>query len=357
MEKRAVLVGINKYDQAPLRGCVNDVIMIGDMLIKQFKFTTEEMRVLIDNDATTQNIFDSLHWLVDGANPGDVLFFHFSGHGSQILSYNGKEENGYDEILCPVDLNWRDKMIVDNDLRKIFDKVPEGVSLTVILDCCHSGTALDHTKQYQPYGPAQPINRRDIFGLMEEDNGAEYAKSRMLQPPTELAVDDKYVGISNPRKLAHNDVPNYPGLLISGCQADQTSADAFIAGQYCGAASYAFCKAIREHHYMISYKEVVEKMNNFMIEYMFTQRPELGYGVDELIFNDVLRVNQPTKIEPMNEEQDEDVTVTQYQLDVPVNDYEDQPHKEDDNKDSDKLLIIIFAVLFALMVGGVFFID
>jgi len=79
--------------------------------------------------------------LVRGAKAGDVLFFHYSGHGSQLPNFNPNvdyEPDGLDEILCPIDLDFKSKVIKDDDFKKIVKNVPKGVNLTVILDCCLS---------------------------------------------------------------------------------------------------------------------------------------------------------------------------------------------------------------------------
>ena len=44
-----------------------------------------------------------LHWLADGARAGDVLFFHYSGHGAQKEDPHGYEEDGMNETIIPVD--------------------------------------------------------------------------------------------------------------------------------------------------------------------------------------------------------------------------------------------------------------
>ena len=77
-----------------------------------------------------------------GASPGDSLVFHYSGHGSQVPDRNGDETTDrLDEILCPYDLDW-DRPLTDDDLAAACANVPQGALLTVILDCCHSGTGL-----------------------------------------------------------------------------------------------------------------------------------------------------------------------------------------------------------------------
>ena len=45
------------------------------------------MRLLMDDGVseapTRQNILNAVDWLVEGAQSGDSLFFHYSGHGGQ----------------------------------------------------------------------------------------------------------------------------------------------------------------------------------------------------------------------------------------------------------------------------------
>eukprot|EP00899_Mesostigma_viride_P012185 jgi/Mesvir1/20968/Mv08035-RA.1 len=125
--KRAVLVGCNyPGSDCPLNGCVNDVRTVKTLLTSRWGFQDKEIHVLIDTDSgfmqpTGKNIKQALNSMVATASRGDVLFFHYSGHGTQV------------------------PQIVDDDLRTIFGKVPKGVHLTVVTDCCHSGGLLDHS--------------------------------------------------------------------------------------------------------------------------------------------------------------------------------------------------------------------
>jgi len=287
-KKRAVIVGINDYPSAPLRGCVNDVETMSNTLTQHFGFVPAEKRILTNKIATTSNIMNALMWLTDDAQPGDILFFHYSGHGSRITHTGSDVElNGYDEILCPVDLNWKDKMITDDDLRIIFDRVPAGVNLTIILDCCHSGTALDHTEQYQPLGTARNMLQCE---LNEDATIEATATSKMLPPPTHLTVPTTANEL--PRSFSRGAPEHvYAGLLISGCQSHQTSADAFLGGKYCGAATSAVIESMERHNFNLSHKVLIEEMNEFMVRNRFTQRPELDFGNKDLIDNIILKNN------------------------------------------------------------------
>jgi metacaspase-1 len=277
--KKALLVGINAYPTAPLRGCVNDVMLMSEILVKHYGFSAKDKRVLTDAAATTANIRERLNWLVDDAQPGDVLYFHFSGHGSQVIDtdYNKEvEPDGLDEIICPVDINWRDKIIKDDELKNIFDRVPVGVSLTVVLDCCHSGTGLDQLHQYRPLGMAR--------GEVAPEFGPDSPnRSRHLPMPADIECR----GIGLDLKLTersvqhrHESTVDDVGLLVSGCQPHQTSADAWIDNRYIGAATHAIASTLKRHKYRVSYKTLVDEMNAFMVNHRFTQRPELNGNPD-----------------------------------------------------------------------------
>mmetsp|Transcript_32881 Transcript_32881/g.83457 ORF Transcript_32881/g.83457 Transcript_32881/m.83457 type:complete len:405 (-) Transcript_32881:2077-3291(-) len=147
-KKYALLVGCNyPGTNAELRGCINDVIGCKAMLTQYFGFTEADITVMIDTDKQTtqptgKNIKAKLNELVAAAQDGDVLVFHFSGHGTQVPSDNNDEKDNKDEAICPCDMN----VITDDDLRTILMPLAKkpGVKFTFIADCCHSGTILDH---------------------------------------------------------------------------------------------------------------------------------------------------------------------------------------------------------------------
>lgn len=267
--KKALLVGINYPNTShALNGCVNDVNTMADLLMNHFEFEPKTIRMLTDESATTANIMERLHWLVEGAQPGDVLFFHYSGHGSQFVDIdyedNDKEPDGLDEILCPIDLNWRDKIIKDDDLKEIFNTLPIGVNLTVVLDCCHSGSGLDQDNYFHPLGVGEA---RTLPGPN---------RVRELPMPADIANRARGLNLSiKTRQLVNRNIEQV-GLLISGCQPHQTSADAWIHSRYMGAATYFLVYHIRHNNYQISYRDLVTNMNHSLRNYGYSQRPELN---------------------------------------------------------------------------------
>ena len=85
--KLALLVGIDKYPDAPLRGCVTDVELQRELLIYRFGFAPSDILTLTDAQATRENIETAfVTHLSEQAKPGDAVVFHFSGCGSQVSS-------------------------------------------------------------------------------------------------------------------------------------------------------------------------------------------------------------------------------------------------------------------------------
>ncbi|KAL3131919.1 hypothetical protein ABBQ38_007622 [Trebouxia sp. C0009 RCD-2024] len=169
MRKRAILVGCN-YPGSPheLKGCANDVVSIRALLYDLFDYRPEDVSILQDTDPQTlqptgANIKAELNRLVSITAPGDVLFFHYSGHGTQVPSDDADEPDKLDEAIVPTDMN----LILDDDLRVITRKIPRGARFTMLSDCCHSGSMLDHkprhltkdTSRHLPAGSIPKVNQ------------------------------------------------------------------------------------------------------------------------------------------------------------------------------------------------------
>ncbi len=142
--KKAFLVGINDYpgSQNDLQGCINDSTNVYDILVKYHGFAAAGHHAAIqqarDEEGNPRRAAEAGR---RGARSGDVLVFHYSGHGSQVRDMEGDElKDGKDEIICPWDFDWDGTYIKDDDLAAIFGKLKKGVHLEVILDSCHSGT-------------------------------------------------------------------------------------------------------------------------------------------------------------------------------------------------------------------------
>lgn len=246
MAKRAVLIGVNRYriPGADLRGCVNDVINMQKVLTQQYGFSKSDITTLTDLKATQKAMQSAIAQLIRGGRKGDVLLVHFSGHGSNVPDNDGDEADSRDEILCPTDLDWKNPFR-DDWLRKTFDSMRAGVSLTVITDCCHSGTI---TRAVQP--PDAKIKERYLpspWDLVACESG------RNLRGVRRSGLHKASMAARRTRDIVSADLPE---VLISGCRADQTSADAFIGGSYNGALTFNLAASINEAKGRLTYRQL-----------------------------------------------------------------------------------------------------
>lgn len=148
--KRALLIGIDNYAAESgireLKGCRNDVERMRQTLLTGYGFPQEHIDTLLDSQATQAGILNALDALAEKTGPGDAVVVSFHGHGSQALDLDGDEADGWDETILPYDTSRRGALpnrdISDDELHKKFLRLRQRTNqLTVIFDCCHSGSA------------------------------------------------------------------------------------------------------------------------------------------------------------------------------------------------------------------------
>ena len=171
-KKYGLFVGINAYQGGinPLKGCVNDATKMREAMMTKFGFKAADTMLLTDAAATREAILTNLQKYQTLARVGDLLVFHYSGHGTLFpdsyseeqdetkLIYieapgdDGKmevmyERGTYDSAIVPVDARsrtsgkaWRN-LILDDELYAIFSAVTrKGAQVVLISDSCHSGS-------------------------------------------------------------------------------------------------------------------------------------------------------------------------------------------------------------------------
>lgn len=261
-KRKALCVGINNFKNYPgsaLQGCVNDANDMSALLQKLLGFQSGDITVLRDDQATKAKIMSNLKAMIDGAKAGkySYLVFSMSSHGTQVPDLNGDEQDGADEAFCPHDLaqagnQWdRKHIIVDDELRDLFIQLPANVLLEVYLDTCHSGTGL-----------------KAVDMLLDR-------KPRYLPPPSLEAfrqVEGKRSrGLS--RGLLEKGIVHH--ILWAACRADQTSADANIAGGWHGAFTYYFCQEMNKCKNSLSRAQVLAKVRTDLLAGHYNQTPQL----------------------------------------------------------------------------------
>ena len=284
MRKKALLVGINDYQDAPLRGCVNDVTNMKQLLLDTFGFKPENLKIILNHQATGQVITQGLAWLADDLEQDSVRIFHFAGHGHFVPDDSGDEPDGSDEALVPVDYV-ENGFIIDDKLKTLYDKFPDDCNLTLIMDCCHSGTnqrAADRDVLYR-FLPVTYKERKAIAA----------AKRKFLQDQREYVLE-------HTRQLRGREVPlekfqekvlavmqqfekqrfgdhrlRTNNVLLAACQSDQKAADAKFERSYEGAFTHYLTQIVRDHGGDIDYQQLLETVGEELDANEFTQIPQL----------------------------------------------------------------------------------
>ncbi|KAJ3008255.1 Ca(2+)-dependent cysteine protease [Thoreauomyces humboldtii] len=287
--KKALLVGANYAGTSnALSGCINDVNNIKAFLINQYGFrdTPQNMICLTDDNPNWQmrplrrNIEQAMQWLVNGAQAGDSLFFHFSGHGSQQKDEDGDESDGVDETICPSDFKTAGQ-ITDDVMNAIMVRpLPPGCRLTALFDCCHSGSSLDLPFTYLPDGTLKEKTAAKRLGQAAMDVGKGFMTGGgILGAGMALFKAAGSVTNSGPSKealMATKGNQFADVIMLSGCKDKQTSADSSFGGSAGGAMTYGFITALRQFH-SPSYGQLLGEIRN-LLQGKYEQRPQLSSG-------------------------------------------------------------------------------
>jgi hypothetical protein len=257
----ALLVGINYLKtENELNGCYNDVVNVTQYLRLNLGYSQNSITVLTDGNRgsnisqtmspTRENILTGISKLIADLLPGDEAFFHFSGHGTLIRDTNGDEATGFDSCLCPIDYSTAG-LITDDDLRiNLINKIPKGVKLYVILDCCHNGTGCDIRYKYEDFSRLIAI-RPTLRWITQQ--------KAFLQTRYKETLGDVY--------------------MISGSRDEQTSADAYINNQFAGALTYALMSTLRANDIRTySWGSLLRDLRHFMRVNKYSQIPQLMTG-------------------------------------------------------------------------------
>jgi hypothetical protein len=273
--------------------------------------------------------------LVRSSQPGDLLVFHYSGHGSQKPDQNGDEADGLDETICPLDYETKG-MITDDRLAEIVKSLPADRTLFAVLDCCHSGSGLDLFKSkkfettqalaptpapaaaapppvryYYPANSGYPQQAPQFpFGYPQPQPGyypyvqqayghGQYFPPAPPAPPAPQSYAQTYyvpqgllwyhrvqqqksVPVQNSRSVAKATFKHGPIFMLSGCRDNQTSAGANIEGEWQGAMTFSLKQVVGEMGGLSEVvncfraggeKVIVGKMHEWLAANGYSQRP------------------------------------------------------------------------------------
>jgi len=289
-KKSALIIGIDEYvhfeERYQLSGCVNDALLIKDVLVNQFRFDASNIVELHNKAATRDGILSAMERLLENAEEDDVIVFHFSGHGSQRTSADLEEGTGMDSTILPHDSGYQDPYpnlgIADNEVNEWLGRLSKKTRyITLIFDCCHSGTMTRDA--FAAKTRSVPADKRSPSAMGVQKRAAGAVTTRNLGPSGWLELSDSYV-------------------VMSGCRDNE------LASEYhhenggktvtTGALTHFLTSALRQAGPGATYRDVFELARQGVIGAISAQHPQIEGRQDRELFG--IRDIEPLRFIPVS---------------------------------------------------------
>lgn len=256
----SVHIGLNYVDpnhyngwDGQLNACENDASDM-ERIAKSRGFET---RAFLRDDATRNQVKDSINHAAKNLEEGDIFYLSYSGHGGQVPDKNSDEPDMQDETWCLYD-----GQLIDDELHELWYNFKKGVRIFITSDSCHSGTVIKeagNSNMYYGEFPARNMSSQHAL--------ATYASNQRF-------YDDI---LSTVKKIKPSDV-QASVLLISGCQDNQYSYDGTFNGAFTGALKRVWNGGKFKGDYPRFHKQIQNLLPAYQSpNYMFTGTANPGF--------------------------------------------------------------------------------
>jgi hypothetical protein len=218
--------------------------------------------------------------------------YHLIG---QVADPDGDRDSGYDDTICPVDFEQTGQITSDTLHKVIVSPLIPQARLTIVFDCCHSGSAVELPFVYRP----DSSGNVNLMDNAKQALSLAAAAANLVQGGFSMRkVNDAKMLLGGAKSffkgLQHKNEPtNEDGLgeekfvedwknegkdvwMFSGCADSQTSADTAIDGEATGAMSWAFITTMRSSPQQ-SYINILQSTRQ-MLKQKYEQIPQLSVG-------------------------------------------------------------------------------
>lgn len=240
-QKCLLSFAINRYQQSPLRGCINDQ---KNIWAKIQQLWPEFKARLFQDYKCTRAKFEAEIRAAFAVMKTGLLVIQYSGHGT--FTKDPSEIDGYSEALYLYDGAYS-----DDRLYKLMLEKPAGLKVVFILDCCFS------TGITNPRARARAI-------------------SQTYKQPRYLASEPMPEHFTVTRQITNEPLD---WVVFAACGERETANDARINNEDTGAYSFYFVKVMRRDVFYHNWQKDVEK---YLPSADFRQTPSLG-GKQELV--------------------------------------------------------------------------
>ncbi|EIM80026.1 uncharacterized protein STEHIDRAFT_163276 [Stereum hirsutum FP-91666 SS1] len=257
----ALIIGISKYpNTGSLRNLPGVDTDISSM--KDFLAMSRVSKILQNEKATASGISDALRAIINDKNIGreDPILIYFAGHGVKVNLTSEDKAMSTTRMLCPYDFvqqtrsapssNGISDAALSNFLADISSQ--KGNNITVILDCCYSGHAIQ--------GAAEVGHKRNPSAVAQR-------RSSKRTLDDELESIFEHLGVSS-------------HVLLAGCGMEEVGLEKPEGGAY----TNALIKILRSSQAsMLTYRELIESLDSVLLN---NQNPQcIGINQNRRIFS------------------------------------------------------------------------
>jgi hypothetical protein len=288
--KRAFVMTIGDYPAQYGWGDLsssNDKAIVTDLLLSQ-GFEASNIVTLSEQDATYAGFKKAMTDFTSTLTPGDIVYFHYSGHGQQVMDIPAAEvkteyltqdePDGYDEalVLYNAPQKWVgnyqfQEHLVDDQINFYFNEIRKRIGgsgqLMAVFDSCHSGTVSRGSNDWVVRGTSiacAPENYKPTAANVDESN-------------SDFAFDNK----AEMGKL----------VCFFGCRPEQVNREMDRAGSL----TTFLAGAVKELKENATYNNLFSLINEKMaVNFQNAQHPDVeGDDLNQLLFSGKLIVQDP----------------------------------------------------------------
>jgi hypothetical protein len=297
----ALLIGVDFYlpNMLPgggsypcLSGCTRDISLVEDFLQHRLGMKDDCILKLTSTNTggteppeppnllpTYENMIAAFKKLNDTAQPGDLVYVHYSGHGGRAKTQypDLKGADGLDEALVPMDIaNSEARYLRDVELAHILKTmVDKGLIVTIVLDSCHSG------------GATRGNGGATVRGINAIDTTVRQKQS-LVAPDGELIETWKSLsgGATRNVKLGSGWLLEPKGYVFLGaCRASESAYEyKFDGSENNGALTYWLIDSLKQVGPGVTYKQLHDRILAKVHSQFEQQTPQLQGEGNRVVF-------------------------------------------------------------------------
>ncbi|KAF8974725.1 caspase domain-containing protein [Flammula alnicola] len=272
-----LIIGIDEYHSSPLNGAVYDAKEMEKYLKDDKNVPASQIRCLFNQDAKRSAIINAFQDIQN--NPkiqkDDSIIIYYAGHGTKL----GSRPNDEIQAIVPYDHS-------ESEGRRVY-AIPDltigwllagiakakGDNITVIFDCCHSGSGTTRSfEQPSPGARYLPVNYSHLPRLDDDLRPKGVSAAKPAQPTLRAVVvapGYEFTGLRS-------------HVLVAACSKGEEAKESFDEPNWRGAFTTAFLDLLRRLDAdNLTYAEIPRR-----IQRLEKQNPQIeGINQHRFIFN------------------------------------------------------------------------